>query len=164
MHAPHLPPSDGGVHVTDSLEDRARAIAGLEALRVKEAPFLFVPQQGLLRFEQCRPLRDHVATHYPLMSRDPDIGLLYDMRFPVSQATVSRACDAYYAQRSSWITANIGAVVTPANKEPLRAQLLSNVHAHPWQARVDEQHLANPGLTHGSRNQSEGWVAVGRQE
>jgi 2-polyprenyl-3-methyl-5-hydroxy-6-metoxy-1,4-benzoquinol methylase len=83
LHGPrtsHFPQSDTGAFAGHDPPDSTAAIAHLEALRVKGADFLLLPNSTLEWLDRLGPFRQHLSRRYRLVTSLPDAGLLFSLR------------------------------------------------------------------------------------
>jgi 2-polyprenyl-3-methyl-5-hydroxy-6-metoxy-1,4-benzoquinol methylase len=82
----HFPQNEEGVYAGHHPADSAAAIAHLEALREKGADFLLFPSTALWWLDHYTEFRQHLESHYRVVARQDELGVLFALRQPPDKA------------------------------------------------------------------------------
>jgi len=104
----HFPQKEDGSYLGHHPMDSARIIADLEALKAKGAQYLLIPQSGFWWLERCPDFKHYLENQHPVVVRQDNTCLLYDLTAQVEHHTFSVVIATY--KRAAFLTKAIESV------------------------------------------------------
>ena len=86
--------SQGGAYENLSLRDSNDAISRLEAIRTQGAQYLLLPATAFWWLDRYQEFREHLEAHYPVVVRDEDTCVIFNLRWSSALSDEPAPADA----------------------------------------------------------------------
>src|SRR5206468_7308345 len=86
--------SQGGAYENLSLRDSNDAISRLEAIRIQGAQYLLLPATAFWWLDRYQEFRKHLEAHYPVVVRDEDTCVIFNLRWSSALSDEPAPADA----------------------------------------------------------------------